>query len=81
MSAKDQDIVDHAEEVTSAYVRKLGDEGGEANERSLTEMRKRGIKVSLNTDQYERDRLVGHAEIDGVKLDLSDAPVNSHDDD
>lgn len=72
LSSKDQDIVDLAEQLVSEYVRKLGAHGDEANTRSLTEIRKRGYKVSFNPDQYDPDRLVGYVEGHGRIVDLSD---------
>lgn len=72
LSSRDQDIVDRAEQLVSEYVRKPGDHGDEVNARSLTEIRKRGYKVSFNPDQYDPDRLVGHVEGHGRIVDLSD---------
>ena len=81
LSAEQQDLVDHAENVTKEYVRKPSDEGDETNQRSLTELDKSGYPASLNTDQYDPNRLVGNITVsDEWKLDVSDSSTKSTDD-
>lgn len=80
LSAPDQAKVDHAEQVTKEYVRKLGDEGDEPNRRSLTELRKVGLPACLGPDQYDPYRLVGNVQVGEWTLNLSD-PNNQREDD
>lgn len=80
LSRQDQALVDRAEQITNEYVRKQGDEGEEANKRSLTELKKVGFSADLGPDQYDTYRLVGGVEVGGWTLNLSD-PNNSPADD
>lgn len=80
LSAPDQAKVDHAEQVTKEYVRKLGDEGDEPNRRSLTELSKAGFPAYLGPDQYDPYRLVGDVKVGEWTLNLSD-PNNQREDD
>ena len=80
LSRQDQALVDHAEQITNEYVRKQGDEGEEANQRSLTELKKAGFSADLGPDQCDPYRLVGGVEVGDWTLNLSD-PNNSPEDD
>lgn len=80
LSPEDQAKVDHAEQVTKEYVRKLGDEGDEPNKRSLTELKKAGIHAYLGPDQYDPYRLVGDVKVGDWDLNISD-PNNQREDD
>ncbi len=81
LSPQQQELVDHAETVTKEYVRKLGNEGDEPNNRSLTELSRAGYTANLNTDQYDPDRLVGSVTVcNEWKLDVSDSNNQPTDD-
>ncbi|MDC8748562.1 hypothetical protein [Xanthomonas campestris] len=80
LSQQDQALVDHAERITNEYVRKQGDEGEEANQRSLTELNKAGFSAGLGPDQYDPYRLVGGVEVGDWTLNLSDPNDSSADD-
>lgn len=79
LSPGDQELVDSAGKILYAYVRKPGDEGDKPNKRAITELKKRGYSASLNTDQYDQDRLVGHVEVGDWSLNLSDPAIRSED--
>lgn len=78
LAPEDQKLVLQAAETLSSYVRKNGDMGMEANQRSLTELRKHGFPAALNEDQYDSSRLVGSVTVRDWKLDLSDPETNSN---
>jgi hypothetical protein len=80
LSQRNQELVDHAAQITNEYVRKTGDEGEEANRRSLTELTNEGFHADLGPDQYDPSRLVGGVEVGNWKINLSD-PNNSPADD
>lgn len=80
LSPEQQELVDNAERVASDYLRKQGDEGKEPNNRAITELKKHGYEASLNADQYEHDRLVGHVKVDGWVVDINDPSPESNGD-
>jgi len=72
LSREDQKRVDHAEAVAGKYLRKIGDEGEEANARSISELRKAGYPTNLQPAQYQQDRLVGDIKVGSWTLNISD---------
>jgi hypothetical protein len=76
----DKELVDRVEVMLQEYIRKPGDLGEEPNKRALTELEKHGYPASLNHDQYNPDRLVGHVEVGDWTIDLSD-PSSENDQD
>jgi len=79
LSPEDQELVDNAEKILYAYVRKSGNSGDEPNKRAITELEKRDYPTSLNIDQYDQTRLVGQIEVGDWSLDLSDPTTESYD--
>ena len=80
LTPENQECVDHAEEITSEYLRKPGDEGEEPNNRSITELKKAGFPSFLQRDQDDPYKLVGGVEVGEWKLDVSDPGVQGGDD-
>lgn len=79
LSSNDKALVKQAENAAREYMRKAGDMGNEPNARSITELNKKGYHSSLQTDQYNPDRLVGFVEIENWRLDVSDPYIEGHD--
>jgi hypothetical protein len=72
LAPEDQKRVDHAEQITNEYLRKLGDDGVEPNRRSITELQKAGYASFLQPDRDDPCKLVGRVKVADWELDISD---------
>lgn len=69
LSPEHQLAVSHAYQVCFEYTRTLD---GKVDRRAVGYLTRAGYRTSLDTSQYQPDRLVGSVEVDNWELDISD---------
>ncbi|MTD34185.1 hypothetical protein [Paludibacterium denitrificans] len=74
-----QALVEEVVEEARTTLLQQGDESLELNSRARRTLAKEGGRVVYQTDQDDPYRMVGNVTIGGVTLDLSDPPLQSHD--